>query len=102
MRVLILSLAAAVSAWAAPDFVAAVWPVLERAQCRLCHNDNGVASTTRLRFPAENATAAQVQAFGLSLRLFVDVAHPGRSRLLTKPTNRVTHAGAADRAGFTG
>lgn len=94
MRVPVLSLAAGMwAAAAAPDFVTNVWPVLEKAQCRLCHNDNGVASTTRLRLPEETAKRAELEAFGLSLRGFVDAANPRRSRLLTKPTNRVAHAG---------
>jgi hypothetical protein len=28
----------------AQDFAGRVYPVLEKAQCRTCHNDNGVAS----------------------------------------------------------
>jgi hypothetical protein len=93
MRALILSLTAGVLLAAPPDFVTTAWPALEQAQCRLCHNDNGVASTTQLRFPAENASEAAVRNFGLSLRRFVDRAEPGQSRLLSKPTNRVAHAG---------
>ena len=32
-------------------FTEKLYPIFEKAQCRLCHNDNGVASGTRLRFP---------------------------------------------------
>ena len=31
------------------EFQQKLYPVLEGAQCRSCHNDNGVASATRLR-----------------------------------------------------
>ncbi|MCS7024332.1 MAG: DUF1592 domain-containing protein [Bryobacteraceae bacterium] len=79
-------------ALAQPDFRASVWPVFLRAQCSQCHQDNGVASTTRLRFPNVN-TEANIQAFGLSLRPFVNPARPDSSLLLEKPTNRVPHGG---------
>ncbi|MCC6589705.1 MAG: DUF1592 domain-containing protein [Bryobacterales bacterium] len=78
---------------AQPNFQTTVWPVLEQAQCRLCHNDNGVASTTQLRFPPESASAADIRAFSLGLRRFVDRNNPFQSKLLLKPTNRVAHAG---------
>jgi hypothetical protein len=77
------------------DFVDSLWPFFEQAQCRLCHHDNGVASTTRLRFPPDNATPAEIRLFGLSLRRFVDPSQPASSLLLTKPTNRLPHAGGA-------
>ena len=83
-------------AWAAqgapPDF-STVYAVFEKAQCRLCHNDNGVASATRLQFPAESADAAEIRAFGLRLRRLVDRSQPDHSLLLDKPTNRVRHTG---------
>jgi hypothetical protein len=75
------------------DFLTTLWPVMERAQCRLCHNDNGVGSTTRLQLPRENATDAQIRAFGLRLGLLVDRVQPEESLLLRKPTNRTAHAG---------
>src|SRR5688572_15993328 len=74
-------------------FVQRVWPLLEQAQCRLCHNDNGVASTTRLQFPPENATVESIRRFGLSLAALVDRGNPSASLLLNKPTNRAAHAG---------
>ena len=78
---------------AADDFATRLWPVLDRAQCRLCHNDNGVASTTRLQFPPDDATPGSIRDFGLRLARFVDRANPAQSLLLNKPTNRIAHAG---------
>src|SRR5689334_19995088 len=75
------------------DFTSRLFPILEKAQCRLCHSDNGVASTTRLQFPREGASAADVASFGLSLRRFVDAANPEESLLYRKPTNRIPHTG---------
>jgi hypothetical protein len=74
-------------------FTEKLYPVFEKAQCRLCHNDNGVASGTRLRFPAEKATAAEIEQFGLRLRAFVDPDRLEDSLLLQKPTNRISHTG---------
>jgi hypothetical protein len=74
-------------------FTEKLYPVFDRAQCRLCHNDNGVASGTRLRFPAGNATAAEIEQFGLRLRTFVNPDRIEESLLLQKPTNRVPHTG---------
>ncbi len=67
--------------------------VLEKAACRDCHNSDGVASVTRLQFPALDASAARVEAFGKSLHILVDRAKPEASLLLNKPTNRIPHAG---------
>ena len=74
-------------------FAEKLYPVFDKAQCRLCHNDNGVASGTRLRFPAEKATAAEVEQFGLRLRAFVNPDKLEDSLLLRKPTNRIAHTG---------
>lgn len=76
-----------------PDFSTALWPVLEKAQCRQCHNDNGVGSTTRLQFPNEGAGAAEIRDFGVSLRRFVDPAAIEQSLLFAKPTGRAAHGG---------
>jgi hypothetical protein len=70
-----------------------LYPVFEKAQCRLCHNDNGVASGTRLRFPPEKAVPAEIEQFGLRLRAFVNPNRLEDSLLLQKPTNRVPHTG---------
>jgi mono/diheme cytochrome c family protein len=75
------------------SFANRVYPVLEKAQCRICHNDNGVASATRLQFPPEKSTAAAINRFGLRLKVLVDTAHPEQSLLLRKPTNAVPHSG---------
>jgi len=77
----------------AVDFLSGLWPVLERAQCRICHNDNGVGSTTRLQFPPDGAGEEQVRGFGMRLGLLVDRSRPEESLLLLKPTNRTAHAG---------
>jgi hypothetical protein len=80
----------------APDpvfFQTQVFPVLEAAKCSGCHSPSGVASATRLHFPENGATPAQIQAFGLSLSQLVDRADASKSLLLTKPTNVVRHTG---------
>ncbi len=81
---------------ATPDpvfFQSQVFPVFEAAKCSGCHSSSGVASGTRLHFPENDATPAQVQAFGLSLSGLVNRADPSRSLLLTKPTNIERHTG---------
>jgi hypothetical protein len=78
---------------AAQDFTRSLYPALERARCRDCHNDNGVASTTRLQFPRDGADPVEVAAFGLRLRQFVNGPRPAESPLLLKPTGRVAHGG---------
>src|SRR5260370_27355657 len=93
MRFLILLAAAVVPALASEEFSIRLYPALEKAQCRLCHTDNGVASSTRLQFPPASATPEEIDRFGLRLRALVDRAHPGESLLLRKPTNRVPHIG---------
>ncbi len=74
-------------------FSSGLYPVLEKAQCRFCHNDNGVASRTRLQFPPENAGPDEITAFGLRLSVLVDRDHPDDSLLYRKPTARVAHTG---------
>ncbi|MBL8173504.1 MAG: DUF1592 domain-containing protein [Bryobacterales bacterium] len=76
-----------------PDFRTSLWPVLEKAQCRQCHHDNGVASTTRLLFPPQESGNSEVNSFGLSLRSFVNPAKPEDSLLWRKPTHRTAHGG---------
>jgi hypothetical protein len=75
------------------DFTRNVYPALEKAGCRSCHNVDGVASATRLQFPDEDATPARIEAFGKSLVALVDRGHPAQSLLLNKPTLRVAHTG---------
>jgi hypothetical protein len=70
-----------------------VYPVLERAGCRNCHNAEGVASPTRLRFPDPDVSRVRVEAFGKSLVELVDRRNPAKSLLFLKPTNRIQHTG---------
>lgn len=74
-------------------FVDTVYPVLEKAECRLCHNHDGVSSATRLQFPAPDAKTEEIQAFGLRLSSLVNRDAPEQSLLLSKPTMRVAHTG---------
>ncbi len=77
-----------------PSFFAEhLYPILEKAQCRMCHNDNGVASATRLQFPPEDANGQEVTTFGLRLKRLVNPTDPGQSLLFRKPTNRIQHTG---------
>ena len=56
----VLFLGPAVEAQAPPpSFAATVYPVFEKANCRACHTDEGVASGTRLHFPPETGTTAR-------------------------------------------
>jgi hypothetical protein len=93
MRTLLLFVAITLPSLAAEDFATHLYPALEKAQCRLCHNDNGVASATRLQFPRASATVQEIDRFGLRLRALVDRAHPEESLLFRKPTNRIPHTG---------
>lgn len=92
-RTPIVAVLASLPLCAQPDFRATLWPVLEKAQCRQCHNDNGVASTTKLQFPPEDAAPGEIHYFGRTLRRLVDASQPEQSLLLRKPTNRLSHAG---------
>src|SRR5580693_6214540 len=93
MRLVILFAAVLMPALAADPFAKTLYPALERAQCRMCHNDNGVASATRLQFPPASASEDEINRFGLRLRILVDQANPDQSLLLRKPTNRIPHTG---------
>lgn len=74
-------------------FAQQLYPIMKRAQCDLCHNDNGVASGTQLEFPSPDADTEQITAFGLKLLELVDQQQPKESLLLIKPTNREEHSG---------
>ncbi|HEY2012157.1 MAG TPA: DUF1592 domain-containing protein [Bryobacteraceae bacterium] len=52
-----------------------------------------MASATRLHFPAPDAPADRIEAFGRSLVALVDRERPDQSLLFNKPTNRVPHTG---------
>ena len=75
------------------SFSGKIYPILEQAGCRNCHNVEGVASATRLHFPGKDAAKPRVEAFGKSLIEFVDRQTPGNSILLLKPTLRIPHTG---------
>lgn len=64
--------------------------IFAKAQCQGCHNDNGVASSTRLKFPVDEAGEA---AFIRSLEALIDRARPADSRLIQMPTARLAHPG---------
>ena len=74
-------------------FSRSLYPVFETANCRGCHNADGVASATRLHFPEPDASAERMETFGKSLVALVDPKHPEQSLLLNKPTNRIPHTG---------
>jgi hypothetical protein len=74
-------------------FSRTVYPILQKADCRGCHTDSGVASATRLHFPVEGAAGQQVEAFGKSLIPLINREAPASSLLVNKPTNRLPHAG---------
>jgi hypothetical protein len=75
------------------SFADKLYPILEKAGCRNCHNVEGVASGTRLHFPAEDAGRERIDAFGKSLVELVDQRDPAKSLLLVKPTLRLPHTG---------
>src|SRR5215831_5214133 len=70
-----------------------LYPILEKAGCRNCHNVEGVATATRIHFPAEDASRIRVDAFGKSLVELVDRSDPAKSVLFLKPTLRIPHTG---------
>src|SRR5437588_6545062 len=74
-------------------FVEKVYPILEKAECRMCHNDNGVSSATRLKFPSSEAKTEAIELFGLKLSALVDRTNVAQSLLLNKPTMRIPHTG---------
>ena len=74
-------------------FISTLYPIMESAGCRNCHNPDGVASTTRLCFPDKDVPLARVEAFGRSLVELIDRQNPGQSLLFLKPTARIAHTG---------
>lgn len=75
------------------DFRTTLYPILEKANCRACHNADGVASATRLHFPQADADADKIAAFGNSLVVLIDRQNLDKSLLLQKPTARIPHTG---------
>src|SRR5262245_31967049 len=88
-----VSLAAIFALQAQPPSFDPLYQTFEKAGCRACHNPEGVASPTRLRFPDPDAPSARIPAFGKSLVELVDRQDPENSILLRKPTNRIQHSG---------
>jgi len=84
---------AAVVSAADPSFADTLYPVLEKHHCRGCHNENGIASGTRLHFPEPGASRQTIEDFGKGLAVLVDRDHPEQSLLLNKPTARIKHTG---------
>ena len=76
-----------------PSFARDLYPLLEKADCRACHTDTGVASATRIHFPPSSAAAAEIETFGKGLAALVDRDQPEKSLVLLKPTRRVPHTG---------
>jgi hypothetical protein len=94
LRRLILIVFAGSASWAQNvDFRTTLYPVLEKANCRACHNTEGVAAATRLHFPEADAPVSKIEAFGNSLVILIDRDHPDSSLLLKKPTARIPHTG---------
>src|SRR5258708_20006020 len=79
--------------WGQSDFLTTLFPILEQANCRACHNMDGVASATRVHFPEADADADKIAAFGNSLVVLVDRQNLEASLLLRKPTARMPHTG---------
>jgi len=75
------------------SFSRGLYPVFEKADCRACHNADGIASATGLHFPEWDAPAARVDAFGKSLVNWIDSSLPDDSLLFVKPTARDDHGG---------
>jgi hypothetical protein len=75
------------------NFRTTLYPILEKASCRACHNPEGVASATRLHFPESDAPASKIDAFGNSLVVLINRDKPEESLLLKKPTARMPHTG---------
>jgi len=67
--------------------------IINGSHCIDCHSSNGVASDTRLVFPADDASDEAVADFGLWLFDLVDPDAPEHSRLYRKPTEHMSHAG---------
>ena len=93
LSVLLLAGACVASAQAPVSFAEKIYPVLQKAGCRACHNVEGVASATRLHFPQENASREHIEAFGRSLVELVNRHNPEDSILFKKPTARIKHSG---------
>lgn len=84
-------------------FASDVLPALEAAGCQNCHSANGVANTTRLRFPPPGTSKQDLLQFGKSLHVLINRADLDKSPLVQKPTRRLPHGGGLKLApGSTG
>jgi hypothetical protein len=90
---LIASAAVGTAAAQTTPFVSSLYPIMESAGCRNCHNPEGVASATRLRFPDKDTPLPRIEAFGRSLVELVNRQDPEKSLLFLKPTMRIAHTG---------
>jgi hypothetical protein len=94
LSVFLMMLAAGLSAHGqSAPFISSLYPILDAAGCRNCHNTEGVASATRLHFPDRNTPLPRIEMFGKSLVELVDQQHPDQSLLFLKPTMRIAHTG---------
>ncbi len=93
LALLVLAFSQLATAADSVSFSRTLYPALEKAGCRLCHNPDGVASATRLHFPEAGVSPERIEAFGKSLVTLVDRDRPEESLLFKKPTNRVPHTG---------
>ena len=95
-RSILIFLASTTCAWQVigqTTFVSTLYPIMERAGCRNCHNVDGVASATRMHLPDEDAPLSRVEVFGRSLVDLVNRENPEQSLLFLKPTARIAHTG---------
>jgi hypothetical protein len=95
-RSILIVLTSGTCAWQAlgqTTFVSTLYPIMERAGCRNCHNVDGVASATRMHLPDEDTPLSRVEVFGRSLVDLVNREDPEQSLLFLKPTARVAHTG---------
>ena len=70
-----------------------VYAIFEKGGCPGCHNPDGVASGTRLKFPDRDEAKPDLKTFARTLGPLINREKPEESLLLTKPTRRVAHAG---------
>ena len=71
-----------------------IYPILENAGCRNCHNVEDGRFRHAASFPdRECGKGACLDAFGKSLAEFINRQNPANSLLLRKPTLRMQHRG---------
>src|SRR5215470_17773138 len=95
-RSILIVLASAAFTWQAAGqttFVSTLYPIMEKAGCRNCHNPDGVASATRMHVPDVDTPLSRVEVFGRSLVDLVNRENPEQSLLFLKPTALIPHTG---------